>query len=416
MARNNIGKRLSGIIDRFRELLTLFKNEKLFYFLFLVFLTILFGAVSIFVADRYYQTKGVAGGFFDAVYWAVVTLTTVGYGDIVPKSTAAKAFAILVILCGPVILSLITASISSIFIEKKIKEGKGLEPIKEKDHIIICGWNENGDKVIAGLLRQGKGTSPKIVLLSELERDEVQSIQYRYKDHDLRFVRGNFVKEDVLARANLQKAASAIILADISGGHNLENADERTIFGCMAIKSMSSKIRLCAELIHEENREHLKRTSVDEIVVRGESAGFLLAASAISPGVTDTISLLVTNRDANKIWRIQVPQKYIGGTFRETAAYLRDKYGALTLAIIREEEKISLDDILSDNSTSIDEFIKRKFEESGKDFFGGQRKDTVVTLNPADDFRLSRNDWLVIISKEKPSESGIIGKLVGGAG
>jgi len=413
MARDNIGKRLAGIIDRFRELYILLKNEKFFYLFFIIFVIISFGAIAIFFADRYYLTKG-AGGLFDAVYWAVVTLATVGYGDIVPKSTAAKIFAVMVILCGPFVLSLITASISSIFIEKKIKEGKGLEPIKEKGHIIICGWNEHGEKVIDGLIRHGKGPAPKIVLISELNRDEVQSIQYRYKDQDLRFARGNFVKEEVLARANLQWAASAIVLADISGGHSIENADERTIFGCMAIKSMSSKIRLCAELINEENREHLKRTNVDGIVVRGESAGFLLATSAVSPGVTDTIRLLITNKDTNKLWRIQVPQKYIDGTFGEIAAHLRDKYGALTVAVVREEEKIRLDDILSDDSTFIDEFIKRKFEESGKDFFG-DRDDTVVTLNPSDDFRLSKNDWLVIISKERPSEPGIIGKWAGGA-
>jgi len=413
MARDTISKRLSGIIDRLRELYTLLINERFFYFLFIIFAIILFGAVSIFFADRYYlQREG--RGFFDAVYWSVVTLATVGYGDIVPRSTAGKIFAIVIILSGPFILSLITATISSIFIEKKIKEGKGLEPVKEKGHIIICGWNEHGEKVIDGLLHEGKGISPKIVLVNDLERDDVQTIQYRFKDHDLHFVRGNFVKEDVLARANLQRAASVIVLADISGGHNIENADERTIFGCMAVKSMASKIRLCAELINEENREHLKRTNVDEIIVRGESAGFLLATSALSPGVTDTLRLLLNNQDINKLWRIQVPPKYVDGTFGEIAAYLRDKYGALSIAVIREEEKISLDDILSDDSTSIDQFIKRKFEESGKDFFG-KRDETVVTLNPSDEFKLSRYDWLVVISKEKPSESGIIGKLVGGA-
>jgi voltage-gated potassium channel len=412
MARDNISKSLSGITDRFRELYILLKNERFFYLLFIIFVIILFGAVAIFFTDRYYLAKE-GRGFFDAIYWAVVTLATVGYGDIVPRSTAGKVFAIIVILSGPFILSIITATISSIFIEKKIKEGKGLEAIKEKGHIIICGWNEHGEKVIDGLLHEWKGSSSKIVLVNELDRDEVQTIQYHYKDYDLHFVRGNFVKEDVLARANLQKAASVIILADLSGDHKIENADERTIFGCMAVKSMASKIRLCAELINEENREHLKRTNVDEIIIRGESAGFLLATSALSPGVTDTIRLLLNNTDVNKLWRIHVPQKFMDGTFGELAAHLKDKHEALTIAVIREEEKISLDNILSDDSTFIDQFIKRKFEESGKDFFG-KRDNIVVTLNPPDDFRLSRHDWLVIIAREKPSDPGIIGKLVGG--
>ena len=76
-----------------------------------------------FFADHYYDTKG-AGGIFDATYWAVVTITTVGYGDIVPSSKLGKKFALMIILSGPVLLSLITASIASIFIERKIREGK----------------------------------------------------------------------------------------------------------------------------------------------------------------------------------------------------------------------------------------------------------------------------------------------------
>jgi len=412
MAKGNIRKRLSGIVDRFQELYILLKNERFFYFLSIVFGIILFGAVAIFFADRYYLAKE-GRGFLDAVYWAVVTLATVGYGDIVPISTAGKIFAIMVILSGPFILSLITATISSIFIERKIKEGKGLESIKEKGHIIICGWNEYGEKIIDGLLHEGKRSSPKIVLVSELDRDEVQTLQYRYKDYGIHFVRGNFVKEDVLARANIQRAASVIVLADTSGSHSIENADERTIFGCMTVKSMASKVRLCAELINEENREHLKRTNVDEIIVRGETAGFLIATSALSPGVTDTVRLLLNKSGTNKLWRIKVPQKYVDRPFREIAAYLRGKYGALTIAVIREEEKISLDDLLSDDSTFIDQFIKRKFEESGKNFFD-KHDEFKVTLNPSDDFILSGNDWLVIICREKPSETGIIGKLVGG--
>ena len=412
MESKDSGKGLTGTFDQIREVYILLRNERFFKILSVTLIIILYGALAIFFADRYYSTKG-AGGIFDAVYWAVVTLTTVGYGDIVPASKIGKLFALMIIISGPAVLSLITASIASIFIERKIKEGKGLETIKDKGHIIICGWNENGEKVIDGLLLQAKGTPPKIVLISELDRDEVQSIQYNYEEYDLRFVRGNFVKEDVLARANIKRASSAIVLADISGGHSIENADERTIFGSMAIKSMASKVRTCAELLHKENSEHLKRANVDEIIVRGDSAGSLLATAAVSPGVTDSIKLLITNQDENKIWRIQVPSKYVGSTFGEVAAYLRDKYGALLLAVVREEEKVKLDDILSDDSTFIDDFIKRKFEESGKDFFGA-KEDMSVTINPPDDYELSRNDWLVVISKEKPSEAGLMERLVGG--
>ena len=401
----------SRVIDQIREYYRILKNERLFKILAITSLIILYGALAIFFADRYYATKG-ARGIFDALYWAVVTIATVGYGDIVPTSKLAKIFALMIILSGPALLSLITASVASILVERKIKEGKGLETITDKDHIIICGWNENGENVIDGILRQSKDTSPVLVLVNELDRDEVQDIQYKYKDYNIRFVRGSFVKENILARANLMRAKAAIVLADISGGYSIEKADERTIFGTMAIKSMASKVRTCAELIRAENREHLVRANVDEIIVRGESAGSLLATAAVSPGVADSINLLINNQDENKLWRIPVPSRYIGQTYGVLAAHLRERSGALLLAIVREKERVKLEDILSDDSTYIDDFIRRKFEESGKDFFGA-KKDFSVLINPPDDYELGKNDWVVLISRERPA-AGFMERLVGG--
>lgn len=404
---------MKRITSELRETYSLLKREKFFRIIGITCVIILFGALALYFADRYYETKGVVG-IFDAIYWAVVTITTVGYGNVVPNSTTGKIFALLIILSGPALLSLITASIASILVERKIKEGKGLETIKEKDHIIICGWNENGEKVIDGILLQLKGEEIEIVLVNELDRDDVQSIQYKFKDFNIHFVRGNFVKEDVLARANAFWARSAIVLADTSGGHSIEKADERTIFGTMAIKSLAPKVRTCAELINSENREHLVRANVDEIIVRGETAGSLLATAAVSPGVADALKLIMTNQDENKVWRIPVPSKFVGDSVGGLSTHLRDRSKALLLAVVREKERIKLEDILSDDSTLIDEFIKRKFEDSKKDFFEA-KKGISVTVNPSDDYELTQNDWLVVLSKERPSEAGFMEKLVGGA-
>jgi voltage-gated potassium channel len=400
------------MFEGIRDLYSLLKKERFFKILGITGIIILYGALSIFFADRYYMTKG-AAGIFDAVYWAVVTIATVGYGDIVPVSKLGKIFAMTIILSGAGVLSLVTATIASIFVERRIREGKGLETVREKDHIVICGWNENGEKIIDSLLVQFAGNPPSIVLVNEMERDEVQSVQYKYKEHGLFYVRGNFVKEDVLARANLVRARAAIVLADTSGGHSIENADERTIFGTMAIKSMASKVRTCAELTRPENREHLIRANVDEVVVRGETAGFLLASAAVAPGVADSLRVLISNKDENKLWRVKVPPKFGEKTFGELSAHLRNRYGALVLAVVREKERVKLEDILSHDSTFIDEFIKRKFEESGKDFFGGKR-DTSVVVNPPDNYVLGTNDWLVVLAKERPAEAGFMDRLVGG--
>lgn len=395
-----------------KDFILLLRKDRILKFLGATCAIILLGATSIFIADRFYATRGVAG-ILDAIYWAVVTIATVGYGDVVPSSPLAKVLALVIILSGPALLSLLTASIASMLVEKKIREGEGLETIKDRDHVIICGWNENGEKVVDGILLQLKGTKPKIVLVNELEKEDIQSIQVQYKDHDIAFVRGNFVKEEVLARANLPRARAAIVLADLSGGRTMDKADERTIFGTMAIKSMAAKVRTCAELIYGENREHLARANVDEIIVRGESAGALLATGAVSPGLADSVKSLVNNQDPNKLWRVPVPSRFADKTFGELLPYFRDKFQALLVGVVREKESIKLEDILSGDSTFIDDFIKKKFEESGKDFFG-DKKDVSVIVNPPDDYLLGPNDWVIAIAREKPVEGGFVERLVGG--
>jgi voltage-gated potassium channel len=395
-----------------KDFILLLRKERILKFLGATCAIILLGATSIFIADRFYATKG-AAGILDAIYWAVVTIATVGYGDVVPSSPLAKLLALVIILSGPALLSLLTASVASMLVEKKIREGEGLETIKDRDHVIICGWNENGDKVIDGILLQLKGAKPKIVLVNELDKEDIQSIQVQYKDHDIAFVRGNFVKEEVLARANLPRARAAIVLADLSGGRTMDKADERTIFGTMAIKSMAAKVRTCAELIHGENREHLVRANVDEIIVRGESAGALLATGAVSPGLADSVKSLVNNQDPNKLWRVPVPSRFADKTFGELLPYFRDKFQALLVGVVREKESIKLEDLLSGDSTFIDDFIKKKFEASGKDFFG-DKKDVSVIVNPPDDYLLGPNDWIIAIAREKPAEAGFVERLVGG--
>jgi len=387
------------------------KKRHVFTILGITSAIILFGAIGLYILDSHYRAKGTAG-ILDTFWWALVTITTVGYGDVVPHSTLGRIVGLILMLSGVVLVSLFTATIASIFVERKIKEGEGLESLKVKDQIVICGWNQNGEKVIEGISIHDKDSSYPIVLVNELDKDEVDSIQYKYRERDLHFVRGNFVKEDVLARANIFRAKAAIILADISNGHSIEKADERTIFGAMAIKSMAPKVRICAELINRENKEYLMRANVDEIAIRGESHGSLLASASIAPGILSMIKALINNEDDNKLWGVEVPSKCVERPCRELGQYFRERWDGLLIALLRERKGIQLDDILSDNVTAIDEFIKRKFEESGKDFFGKGGKIEVI-INPSDDLLVVENDRAVVIAKQDPGGVSLIDKFVG---
>jgi voltage-gated potassium channel len=397
--------------NQIKETYRSLKRSKVFTILGVTTGIIFFGAVGLYLLDGYYRGKGTAG-ILDTLWWALVTITTVGYGDVVPHSTLGRIVGLILMLSGVVLVSLFTATIASIFVERKIKEGEGLESLKEKNQIVICGWNQNGEKVIEGMLIHDKNSSYPIVLVNELDKDAVDSIQYKYRERDIHFIRGNFVKEDVLARANIIRAKAVIMLADISHGHLLEKADERTIFGAMAIKSMAPKVRICAELINQENKEYLLRANVDEIVIRGESNGSLLASASIEPGFLSMIKSLIDNEDDNKLWGVEIPSKYVERPCRELSQYFKERWQGLLIALLRERKGIQLEDILSHDVTAIDEFIKRKFEESGKEFFGRTEKIDII-INPPDDFLIEAHDRAVVIARQSLGEISFIDKFVG---
>jgi len=374
----------------------------------LIFSLIWSGALIIFFADGYYRSKGWAG-LVDSLYWAMVTISTVGYGDIVPSSYISRIFTIIFILSGPILLSLITANIASIFVERKLKEGEGLEEIRERNHVLLCGWNENAERILEGMFE--KMERGLVVLINELERDEVQSILFHFKEFGLKFVRGDFIKADVLLRANVKGAKAAVILSDKSSPrYHIDKADERTVFAVMAIKSLNSKVRTCAELINPENREHLLRAGADEVIVRGETTGSMIANAVAFAGLGEMMRILVNEEEGIRFWKIPVGSRYRGKSVGEVSQQLRGKYGALLIGIIQQVEYIRLEDILSEDMTAIDLFIKRKFEQSGKDFFSEKKRFKYI-INPSDDLVLEENSFLVVISHKRPTEGKIMDRI-----
>jgi len=382
-----------------RTFFFILKRERFFYILGATLFILLGGAVTLHLLESSVN-KGVAN-FFDAIYWAVISMTTTGYGDITPTTVAGRIVAIIVVISGILLFSMVTATVASVFVEKKIREGKGLETVKSKDHIVLCGWNTYAEEFIEGLLRSMAVKKLPLVLVNELSEDEVESLKYKYRDQDFRFLRGDFTREDVLARANIVQARSAILLADTSGQRSLEKADERTILATLAIKSMAPEVKTCAELLNPDNKQHLMRANVDEIVLRGEHIGSLLAGATVSPGIPRVISSLLSPEEENNLWKVEIPERFVGKPVSELSAYLKENSQALLIALLSERKGLVLNDILTDDLSAIDQFIKRKFEEAEKDLPG--KKDRVlVTLNPPDHTILTREHSAVVIARNRP--------------
>lgn len=333
----------------------------------------------------------------DAFWWALVTITTVGYGDKVPGTWGGRVVGLVLMLSGIVLLSIITATVASLFVQEKIKEERGLERIKDKDHIIICGWNSHAEKIINRFIMDDKIRKNTMVLVNELSVDKVDSLRSRYQGHNLKFVRGNFIHDEVLNRANIKRARYAVVLADTSGDHSLQKADERTVLGTLAIKTIAPNVSTCAELLSTENKQHLKRANVDEIIVRDEHVGELLAGATVQHGFSEVIFHLLAYDKGHRLEKTEIPNRFIGKRYGELMRFLREKHRSTVIGILTEKKGLQLEDILSEDASAIDMFIKKKFEESDKDYFS-DKEENEININPDDDYIITRNDFAIVIA------------------
>ncbi len=169
----------------------------------------------------------------------------------------------------------------------------------------------------------------------------------------------------------------------------------------LAVKSLAPKIPITAEVIFAENRSHLERAHVDDIIVRGQYDSSLIASSIESEGLFKIMQALLAPEGPN-FWSVKIPSRFVGKPVRELAAVLQADYGSLLVGLYTEGYKIRLEELLSPEPSAIDEFIFRKFTEAGKTHLFGRRK-IEFHINPPADYVLNPQEVAVVIATRPPS-------------
>lgn len=384
--------------DHIASFVEVLHRERVSYLLGAITLVVILGGLGF----SLFETQG--GPWLDrfgsGIWWALVTLTTVGYGDVVPKSLGGRLVGAGLMLGGVLTLSLLTATVASVFIARKFRRERGLEAIKTVNHILILGWHYDGDFLLDQLLRRLPAPIP-VVLVNRLPSEELEALKERFATFDLQYLWGDPSREEILLKANVRMASKALVLAERQEGESAEQVDQRTLLTALTLKSLNGKIRVLAELLRPENRTHLERAGVDEVMIRGQYDSSLLAGALSSPGLFHIFTTLLSVEGQN-LWPVPVPAGFHGRPLGELAAFLKERYQALVVAIYTEGQALALDDLLSGEPSGIDEFIRRKFTESGMTHLFGRTK-VDCQVNPPDSQILGPHQYVVVIAPQRPA-------------
>ncbi len=374
------------------------RRELVLHLFFGVLGLICLGTLGFFLSET--QINPWATRLAKAGWWAMVTLTTVGYGDVVPETMAGRLVGVGLMFGGILMLSLLTATIASVFVERKFRRERGLEAIKAERHILILGWNHDGVMLLDQLMRRLSAAIP-VVLVNQLPAEQLENLKAKYPTHDFSYVWGDSSREDILQKANVRRASKAIILGGRHEGETAAQVDQRILLTALTLKSMNPKIRILAELHLHENRPYLERAGVEEVLIRGQYDSSLMAGAIAAPGLFRLFTSLLTGEGPD-LWAVEVPPRFYGRPMKELAQHLKEQHQALLIGLYSEGRALSLEDLLSEEASAIDDFIRRKFAETGMTHLFGRAK-VDVQINPPDDQILGPRQQAVVIAATKPA-------------
>jgi len=261
----------------------------------------------------------------DGLWWSVVTLTTVGYGDISPASTGGRVIAVLIMLLGIGLLGMLSATLAGVFVTNRMREYRGMGRYPLSGHIIIVEWNHRARAVLQELRADRKTAATPVVLIAECAEKPVD-------DDNLFFVRG-VVDEETLEKAGVAQASTVIVLGDDS----LEATarDAKVVLSTLTIENIAPDVYTVAELVDERHARHCRLAKVDEVIVGSELSSHLIASAAIDHGVSTVISELLSARRGNELYRVPLPQEMDGLDFLDVIIRMKKERHSIVIGLRR---------------------------------------------------------------------------------
>ncbi len=255
----------------------------------------------------------------DGLWYTVVTMTTVGYGDFFPKTAGGRflvGWPVMVIGIG--LLGYTLSVIAAILITSKNKEIKGMSSFDHKNHLVVFNFPSLAkvERILDELsLDPAFGRSIPVVIVDEFLEELPQELQKR----GVHYVRGNPVRDETLSRAGIDHARHAVILC-----RNPRDpaSDNLNVAIALAIEGSNRKTNTVVECVDPASEELLRKAGCDRIICTSRFDAHFLSQELLNPGVQDVIDDLLSARDGQQIYFIEVSRE---AAFEDLAKICREK-------------------------------------------------------------------------------------------
>ncbi len=270
--------------------------------------TLIVSVVGVFIWDREGLHDQIDGDVsnIDVLYFTSVTLTTVGYGDIIPISDRAKVIDAVFVTPIRLFIWFIFLGTAYEFFVQKLVEDFRLKRLQQNltDHVVVCGFGFSGrtaaDEIVAS------GVPASHVLVIENSSDVLEQVA----EAGYLGLRGDAAKRDVLNDAKIEQAKAIIISL---------GRDDTNVLAILTVRQISKSVKIICTARQEENATLLEQAGANVVVVPSRISGYLLADAVKHSHVSEYISDLLTHMGrVHLIERAPHPEE-IGKSLRDVS-------------------------------------------------------------------------------------------------
>src|SRR5699024_10315 len=313
----------------------------------LMALVILFLAALVVFLDRDGDTGG--GGpegelsVVDAVYYATVSLSTTGYGDITPVTQQARLINTLVVTpLRLVFLVLLVGTTLSVLTEQsrqafKIQRWRNIV----RNHTVVVGYGTKGRTSVAAMLADE--SAPEDIVVADTDAQALKAAAAR----GLGTGHGSATRSDVLKLAGVTRASSVVVAT---------NTDDSSVLVTLTARELAPNAKIVATVREADNKHLLKQSGADSVVVSAETAGRLLGLATITPTVVGMMEDLLTPDEGFSIAERRVEESEVGGSPWHLAE--------LVLGVVRKGQLIKVSEPEADALRSGDRLLYIKMVTS----------------------------------------------------
>ncbi|WP_456368340.1 potassium channel family protein [Thermococcus sp.] len=252
---------------------------------------------------------------FTAFYWAVITMATIGYGDITPKTEAGRIVAMVAAVAGISTFTAFISLLAEFMISSSLRRMMGMHRVGYRGHYVVIGQGSTVvsfvQEILSSMSRgEVKRTPIVVVFPNEEEKRRVELPE------EVDVLIGDPTNRETLERAGVERAAGVVLaLGD----------DSKSVFVTLMIKSMS-RAEILVEALSDESVALLKQAGADRVVLSRGLAGRLLASSILEPEVVDVIEDITSSLWGHDVTVVELPEVW-GMRYSDVIGLVKKKYG-----------------------------------------------------------------------------------------